>query len=124
MNLRVSLHVGARGTGMNFLVDSNKARASTAAFDNSKKPFPQFASTFVTRTKAPRWRAGLSRLCWARGTRAVRSLLMAASRWAMTTDCANTLDPYNVTNKWTRDAADRRMYFVGVASWDLPVEEG
>jgi hypothetical protein len=36
----------------------------------------------------------------------------------------NTFDPYNVTNQWTRDPADRRKYFVASALWAMPFGKG
>ncbi len=52
--LRAS-YIGMRGLGMNYSLDINKAQASSAAFANSRKPFPQFASAFVTRDDG-KWR--------------------------------------------------------------------
>ena len=37
---------------------------------------------------------------------------------------ANTTDPYNVTNQWTRDASNRRRYFTAGAIMPLPVGKG
>ena len=37
---------------------------------------------------------------------------------------ANTFDSRNVTDKWTRDGADRRLYFVTSGSWALPIGKG
>ena len=37
---------------------------------------------------------------------------------------ANTYDPYHVTDQWTRDAADRRLYFVTSAVWAVPMGQG
>jgi hypothetical protein len=41
-----------------------------------------------------------------------------------TSNYANTTDPYNVTNTWTRDAADRRRYFTAGATLPLAIGKG
>jgi hypothetical protein len=115
-------YIGSRGLGMNYSLDINKARAGTAAFDNSKKPFPQFASAFVTREDG-KWKYDSAVL---EGRRNVGPVALHASFTLANnvSNYANTIDPYNVTNKWTRDGADRRAYFVATGLWDLPLGKG
>jgi hypothetical protein len=121
MDLRAS-YIGLRGTGLNYSLDINKPRAGTTAFSSSRLPYPQFLSTYVTRTD------GQSRYDSAQvqAQKRVGELLIDTSfTWANNqANDLNTFDPYNVTNHWTRDAADRRLYFVATAVWALPLGKG
>lgn len=115
-------YIGARGTGMNYALDTNKPRASAVPFDNARKPFPQFVSTYVVRTDGE-WRYDSGVLQVQR--RAGPVTLDSSVTWANNiSNYANTFDPYNVTNQWTRDGANRRLYFVTSAGWDLPLGKG
>jgi len=115
-------YIGFRGVHMNYTLDVNKPRASAAPFDNSRKPYPQFGSAYVTRTDG-RW--NYDSLAARVRHRHGPLLLESAFTWADNrSNYANTLDPYNVTNRWTRDAATRRLYSATSASWSLPVGRG
>jgi hypothetical protein len=119
--LRLS-YIGARGTDMNYTLDTNKPEASAIPFANSRKPYPQFVSTYVTRTDG-QWHydSALLQLQKREGPVIFTSSLTLANNVA---NYLNTYDPYHVTDKWTRDAADRRLYFTTAASWPLPIGKG
>ncbi|MGC8792987.1 MAG: TonB-dependent receptor domain-containing protein, partial [Bryobacteraceae bacterium] len=115
-------YVGFRGVNMNYLLDVNKPPASTIPFRNDRKPYPQFGSAYRYRNDG-RWRYDslVARVRNHRGP----VLLDSAFTWANNVaNYLNTLDPYNVTNHWTRDGATRRLYLVTTASWSLPVGRG
>jgi len=119
--LRVA-YIGARGTGMNYTLDTNKPQASTIPFTVSRRPFPQFVSTYVTRTDGE-WHYDSALLQVQRRAGPVTF----SSSFTLATNVANylnTYDPYNVTDKWTRDAGDRRLYFTASAVWPIPVGKG
>jgi hypothetical protein len=121
LGLRVS-YIGSRGKGMNYTLDINKPRASATPFATSRKPYPQFASAYVTRADG-QWRYD-SVVVQAR-RRAGPVTFDTSFTWGNnTSNYANTTDPYNVTNQWTRDAGDRRRYFVASAAWPIPAGKG
>ena len=114
--------VGARGVGMNYTVDTNKPAASTIAFTNSRKPFPQFANTYQVRTDGD-WH--YDSMVLAARRRTGQFTWDTSFTWANNiSNYANTVDPYNVTSHWTRDGADRRAYFVASGTWAVPVGRG
>jgi hypothetical protein len=85
-------------------------------------PYPQFGSTFVTRTDG-KWRYDAAQ--FEAQKRAGTVLFDTSFTWANNTaNYLNTFDPYNVTNQWTRDAATRRKYFVASAIWPIPIGKG
>jgi hypothetical protein len=119
--LRLS-YIGFRGVNMNYTLDTNKPKASTIPFTISRRPNPVFASIFETRTD---------------GSQHYDSAVAAAERHVgpvnfnasftlanNISNYANTVDPYNVTNQWTRDASDRRRYFTTGAETAIPVGKG
>jgi hypothetical protein len=119
--VRVS-YIGFRGSEMNYTLDTNKPAASTIPFTVSRKPFPQFVSTYVTRTDG-QWHydSGVLQVQKRTGPVTFQSSLTLANNVA---NYLNTEDPYNVTNHWTRDAADRRKYFVTSAYWPISFGKG
>ncbi len=115
-------YVGFRGFHMNYEVDINKPRASTVPFSVSRRPYPQFASASILRTDG-RW--NYDSLVVRARNRSGPVLFDSAFTWANNiSNYANTFDPYNVTNQWTRDGATRRLYSVTTASWPLPIGRG
>jgi Carboxypeptidase regulatory-like domain len=119
--LRVA-YIGARGTSMNYTLDTNKPQASTIAFTASRKPYSQFVSTYVTRTDGEwHYDSALLQVQRRAGPVIFTSSFTLANNIA---NYLNTYDPYNVTNKWTRDADDRRLYFVTSVRWPIPVGKG
>jgi hypothetical protein len=121
IGLRFS-YIGSRGVNMNYTLDVNKPRASTTAFATSGKPFPLWASAFEVRTDG-QWHYDSAVVSAQRsiGLITFNSSFTFANN---TSNYANTTDPYNVTNGWTRDAADRRRYFTAGASLPLPAGKG
>jgi len=119
--LRAS-YVGSRGVGMNYSLNTDKPRASTTAFTASRNPFPQFVQTFVTKTDGA-WH--YDSLVFDARRRAGPVTFDSNFTWANNiSNYANTTDPYNVTDHWTRDAGDRRLFFVASAAWKLPLGKG
>ena len=118
MDLRLS-YVGGRGDGLNYRLDINKPRPSAVPFAVSRLPYPQFGSTFVTRTDG-KWHYDSAQV---QAQKRVGAVLFDTS-FTWSNDVANylnTYDPYNVTSQWTRDAAARRKYFVASAIWAIPI---
>lgn len=117
LGLRASF-IGARGAGMNYLLDVNKPAASTTPFATERRPYPQFASTYEVRTDG-QWHYDSAVFQVQRRTGPVvfdSSFTIANNK----SNYANTIDPYNVTDKWTRDGANRRLYSSTSALWQLP----
>jgi hypothetical protein len=107
---------------MNYGLDVNKPKASTTAFATSRKPFPLWASTYETRTDG-QWKYDSGVVS------AQRSIGLVTFNSSFTyannkSNYANTTDPYNVTNVWTRDSGDRQRYFTAGASVPLPAGKG
>lgn len=111
-------YIGSRGTNMNYSLDINKPTASATPFAVSRLPYQQFASTYVTRTDGE-WRYDAAQVQVQKRAGAVS--FDSSFTWSRNrSNYANTFDPYNVTSKWTPDAADRRLYFVTSAVWAIP----
>ncbi len=115
-------YVGARGVDMNYTLDVNKPAASTVAFTNARKPFPIWASAYETRTDG-QWHYDSA---VASAQRTVGLVTFTSSfTWANNiSNYADTTDPYNVTDKWTRDASDRRNYLTASAIAPVPLGKG
>ena len=111
--------IGARGKNLNYAVDINKPQASSTPFTNARKPYPQFANAFVVRNDG-QWHydSVFVEAQKRSGPVTFTSNLTLANNVANYLD---TTDPYNVTNKWVRDPADRRRYWVNSAIWNLPL---
>lgn len=121
IGLRFS-YIGSRGVRMNYTLDVNKPQAGTTPFTTARKPFPLWASAYEYRNDG-QWRYNSA---VASAQRAVGLVIFQSSfTWAhSTSNYANTTDPYNVTNQWTRDAADRQRYFTAGATVPLPLGKG
>ena len=121
IGLRLS-YIGSRGVNMNYSLDVNKPKASTTAFTITRKPYPLWASTYETRTDG-QWHYDSA---VASAQRSIGPVTFNASFIYAnnTSNYANTTDPYNVTNVWTRDASDRKRYFTAGANYALPVGKG
>jgi hypothetical protein len=119
--LRGSL-IGARGVGMNYTVNVNEAQPSKTPITQARLPLPQFGIANDTYTNGS-WHYDSAQ---AQVQRRVGPVTFDSSFTFANniSNYANTYNPHNVTNIWTRDAADRRMYFVGSAIWALPVGKG
>jgi hypothetical protein len=115
-------YIGSRGTGLNYTLNVDKPRASTTPFTVSRLPYPEYAAAYETRTDG-QWH--YDSVVAAARRRAGPVLLDTSFTWANNdSNYANTTDPYNVTDHWTRDAEDRRLYFVASAMWTLPFGKG
>ena len=115
-------YIGSRGVDMNYAVDINKPAASTIAFTNSRKPFPIWASAYEVRTDG-QWHYD-SAVVSAQRTAGPVTFTSSFTWGNNFSNYADTTDPYNVTNKWTRDASDRQRYFTAGAILPLPVGKG
>jgi hypothetical protein len=110
--------IGSRGTGLNYTVDINQPPASSTPFTNSRKPYPRFGSVYEVRNDG-QWHYNSVFL---EGQKKAGPVIFT-SNLTLANNVANfldTTDPYNVTDKWVRDGADRRRYFVNSAMWNLP----
>jgi hypothetical protein len=119
--LRASL-IGARGVGMNYTVNMNAAQPSKTSITQARLPYPQFGAADETYTNGS-WHYDSAQ---AQAHRRMGSVTFDSSVTFANniSDYANTYDPFHVTEHWTRDASDRRLYFVGSAVWALPVGKG
>ena len=115
-------YVGFRGLNMNYVLDVNKPPAGAIPFRNERRPYPQFGAAHRYRNDG-QWKYDslVARVRNRRGPVQVDSAFTWSNNLA---NYLNTLDPYHVTNQWTRDGATRRLYSVTTASWPLPVGRG
>ncbi|HEY3132897.1 MAG TPA: TonB-dependent receptor [Acidobacteriota bacterium] len=121
IGLRVS-YIGTRGSGLNYNLNVNKPPASTTPFTPSRRPYTQFVNTTVTRDDGL-WHYDSFQV---EGHRRVGSFTFNA-HWTWSNNMINygiLEDPYNVTNRWSRDTVDRRQYVVAYTTWEVPVGRG
>jgi len=115
-------YIGSRGSGFNYSLNTNKPRAGTVKFTNSMRPFPQFVSTTEYRTDGL-WHYDSMQL---EVMKRMGSFTFN-SNWTWSNNLNNysiTEDPYNVTNRWSRDQYNRKHYWVNSATWALPFGKG
>jgi len=121
IGLRLSF-VGLNGVGMNYGLNVDKPMASTIPFSFSREPYPQFTSVTEYRTDGSWHRQALQLEAQ---KRTGRYTFDSNVSWASNMENYNDLeDPYNVTNHWSRDATERRLYFVTSAGAALPFGKG
>ncbi len=115
-------YIGSRGSQMNYSLNINKPQASTTAYAASRLPYPQFNQAWVTRTDG-QWHYNSLQ---AQLQKRMGDVTFDSSfTWANNiSNYANTYDPYNVTDQWTRDGSDRKLYFVAAAHWAIPTGKG
>jgi hypothetical protein len=121
MGFRAS-YIGSRGSGFNYSVNINKPQPGTVKFTNSMKPFPQFVNTTVYRNDGL-WHYDSMQL----EVRKRMGGFMFNSNWTWSNNLNNyslTENPFNVTDRWSRDSATRRHYWVTSFTWDLPFGKG
>jgi hypothetical protein len=121
LGLRAS-YIGSRGSGFNYTLNVNKPQPSTVPFTASRNPYPQFTSTTVDRNDG-QWRYNSLQL---EAQRRIGSFTFDA-HWTWSNNMNNygiTENPYDVTNRWSRDALDRRQYFAASTTWAVPVGKG
>jgi hypothetical protein len=115
-------YIGSRGSGLNHNVNINKPKPGTAAFTASMRPLPQFVNTTVTRTDGE-WRYNSLQLEVMKrmGDFSFNSNFTWASNL---NNYSITENPYDITSRWSRDSADRKLYFVTSFTWTVPVGKG
>ena len=114
--------MGARGVNLNYTLDINKPQASTTAFTTSRKPFPLWANAYETRTDGA-WHYDSAVVSVHRQAGPVA--FHSSFTWSHNkTNYADTVDPYHVTDGWTRYAANRERYFTTGATVPLPFGKG
>src|SRR5262245_1682197 len=113
-------YIGNRGSGLNYSITNiNKPQASTTAFAQSRRPYPQFNNVNMTRDDGQARYDSLQ----LSAQRRLRSFIFNAS-WTWSNSMynyGNTDDPYNVTDQWARDNANRRHYISFYTVWEVPV---
>ena len=121
MILRASA-IGARGVDMNYTLNVNAAVPGKTPITQARLPYPQFSTATETRTDGS-WHYDSVQ---GQAQKRVGPVVFDASVTFANniSNYANTFDPYHVTDQWTRDAADRRLYAVGSTSWGLPLGKG
>jgi hypothetical protein len=121
LGLRAS-YIGSRGSGLNYNLNIDKPQPSTTPFSASRNPYPQFTSVSVTRTDGL-WHYDSLQL---EAQRRMGAFTFDAS-WTFANNMNNysiTENPYDVTDRWQRDGADRRQYVVVSTTWAVPVGKG
>jgi hypothetical protein len=121
IGLRAS-YIGSRGVRLNYNLGINKPRASTVPFNQSRRPYPQFVGVTLAQNNGGSHYDSLQLQAHKR----VGSFTFNA-HWTWSNNLSNyfiTEDPYNVTNRWTREPADRRHYGVVMTMWNLPWGKG
>jgi Carboxypeptidase regulatory-like domain len=115
-------YIGFRGSALNYSLNINKPQASTTAFAQSRRPYPQFNSVTMTRDDGQSRYDSLQ----LSAQRRLRSFTFNAS-WTWSNSMfnyANLEDPYNVTSQWARDGANRRHFINFYTVWEVPVGRG
>ena len=117
-----SSYIGSRAVGWNYNIGINKPQPSLIPFTQSRRPFPEFIGVTEARND---------------GQTKYDSIQLQASKkmgdfqfnahWTLANSMANFLvteNPYAVTNRWSRQAGDRRHYAVVTTTWRMPVGRG
>ena len=121
IGFRVS-YIGSRSVGLNYSLGINKPPASTIPFTPARRPYPEFVGATESRTDGGLHYDSLQ----VQAQRRVGQFQFNA-HWTWANNMANYLiteDPYNVTNRWSRNAVDRRQYVVVTATWHMPFGKG
>ena len=121
IGIRVS-YIGERAVGLNYNVGINKPPASDIPFKASRRPYPQFVGVTWARNDGAQHYDSIQ----VQALRRVGSFTFNA-HWTWSNNMYNygiTEDPYNVTNRWARNAADRRHYAAISTVWQMPWGRG
>ncbi len=115
-------YIGSHGSGFNYSLNTNKPKAGTVKFTNSMRPYPQFVSTTEYRTDGL-WNYNSLQF---EVMKRMGSITFN-SNWTWSNNLNNysiTENPYNVTDRWSRDGSNRKHYWVNSAMWMLPFGKG
>jgi len=121
VGLRAS-YIGSRGSGFNYNLNTNKPQPSMTTFTSTMRPFPQFVNTTQTRNDGL-WHYDSMQLEVSKRMGG----LTFNSNWTWSNNINNysiTENPYDVTNRWSRDGVNRKHYWVTSFTWDVPVGQG
>ncbi len=121
MGVRAS-YIGSRGDGFNYSLNINKPQPGTVKFTNSMRPWPQFVNTTAFRNDGA-WHYDSMQL----EVHKRMGSLMFNSNFTWSNSLYNyfiTENPYEVTDRWARDSANRGKYWVTSFTWALPVGRG
>jgi hypothetical protein len=121
IGIRVS-YIGNRAVGLNYNVNINKPKASDLAFSAARRPYAQFVNINWSRNDGAQHYDSLQ----VQALKRVGSFTFNA-HWTYSNNMANYLipeDPYNVTNRWARNANDRRHYALISTLWQMPWGHG
>jgi hypothetical protein len=118
MGVRLS-YVGMRNTGLAYgTYNMNKPQPSTAAFDQSMRPYNLYNSVNVYGDDGETHYNSLQMEVQKR----MGSFVFNSNfTWSKNMyNYANTENPYDITNHWARDASNREKYWVTSFTWQLP----
>ncbi len=118
MGVRLS-YIGMRNTGLAYgTYNQNKPRPSTATFTASMRPNPLFNSINVYGDDGKvRFNSVQAEVQKRMGSFMFNSNLTWSKNMY---NWANTENPYDITNHWARDGANREKYWVTSFTWQLP----
>ena len=121
IGLRAS-YIGSRGMGLNYNVGINKPPASNIPFTAARRPYSQFVGTTVARSDG---RSHYDSVQLQAQKRVGQFTFNAHWTWSNNlSNYFNTEDPYNVTNRWTREPLNRRQYVEFNTQWAMPFGRG
>ena len=116
-------YIGFRGSGLNYSLNVNKPQPSTTAFTNSRRPYPQFLTVTETRDDGESRYDSLQLSAQKRmGSQFTFNVSYTFSNSLY--NYANLENPYDVTDFWARDGANRRHYLSFYTTWAIPVGRG
>lgn len=118
LGVRLS-YIGMRNSGLNYgRYNMNKPQPSLIAFTQSRRPYNLFNNVNVFGTDGKVHYNSMQIEVLKR----VGSFVFNSNfTWSKNMyNWANTENPYSITNKWARDAANREKYWVSSFTWTLP----
>lgn len=117
-----SSYIGSRGIGQNYNVSINKPLPSLIPFTQARRPYPEFVGVTEARSDGETKYDSFQ----VQGQKRMGDFTFNA-HWTIASSFANFLNlenPYAVTDKWARQAGDRRHYAVITSTWRVPVGRG
>jgi len=117
LGLRLS-YIGMRNTGLPYTYNMDKPQPSTATFTQSMRPYNLFTGITVYGNDG---KVHFNSLQAEIQKRMGSFTFNSNFTWSKNMyNWANTENPYAITDKWARDAANRDRYWVTSFTWALP----